>query len=203
MLCNRVQREGVKVSSDLISGLFCYVQLVHDIWYSINRFSDLSVSYISKHGRSYYFQEVKLFYHMVELEWDSPRTRQWAVEASTPLLPHGQHQPSAIWQLGSVCIHFSTEVLQIPSHSSMIERGEVEPHLGFRGGDPPAQLEERCQAFPPTGLITFPKVVISDPHAQIGESDLQQRHDLIFAVIQFLHFAFACSKLFLLAKDES
>jgi hypothetical protein len=57
-------------------------------------------------------------------------------------------------------------------------------------------LEERYQALPPTGLITFPKVVISDPHAQIGESDLQQRHDLIFGVIQFLHFTFACSKLF-------
>ena len=85
----------------------------------------------------------------------------------------------------------------------MIERGEVEPHFGFRGGDKPAQLEERYQAFPPTGLITFPKVVISDPHAQIGESDLRQRHDLIFGVIQFLHFAFACSKLFALSKDES
>jgi hypothetical protein len=78
----------------------------------------------------------------------------------------------------------------------MIERGEVEPHFGLRGGDPPAQLEERYQAFPPTGLITFPKVVISDPHAQIGESDLKPRHELIFGVIQFLHFAFACSKLF-------
>jgi hypothetical protein len=78
----------------------------------------------------------------------------------------------------------------------MIERGEVEPHLSFRRGDPPAQLEERYQAFPPTGLITFPKGVISDPHAQICESDLQQRHELIFGVIQFLHFAFACSKLF-------
>ena len=100
-----------------------------------------------RHGRP--AQEVKLFYHMVELEWDSPRTRQWAVEASTPLLPHGQHQPSAIWQLGSVCIHFSTEVLQIPSHAPMIERGEVEPHLGLRGGDPPAQLEERYQASHP------------------------------------------------------
>src|SRR5207247_5313821 len=99
--------------------------------------------------------------------------RQCAVEMSTPLLLYGQHQPSAIGQLGSVGIHFSTEVLQIPSHSSMIERGEVKPHLGFRGGDPPAQLEERYQAFPSTGLITFPKVVISDPHAQIGESDLQ------------------------------
>ena len=58
----------------------------------------------------------------------------------------------------------------------MIERGEVEPHLGLRCGD---------------------------PHAQIGESDLKPRHDLIFGVIQFLHFAFACSKLFLPAKDES
>jgi hypothetical protein len=85
----------------------------------------------------------------------------------------------------------------------MIERGEVEPHFGLRRGDPPAQLEERYQAFPPTGLITFPKVVISDPHAQIGESDLKPRHELIFGVIQFLHFAFACSKLFLLAKNES
>src|SRR6266567_5494288 len=148
-------------------------------------------------------QGVKLFCRLASLEWESPRVRQWPVQASTPLLPHGEHQAPPIWKVGSVCIHFSTEVLQIPAHSSMIERGDVEPHLSFRRGDPPAQLEERYQAFPPTGLITFPKVVISDPHAQIGESDLQQRHDLIFGVIQFLHFAFACSKLFLLAQDES
>ena len=86
---------------------------------------------------------------MAQLEWDSARGRQGAIETSTALLPHSQHQSSAIGKLDSVCIHFSTEVLQIPSHAPMIERGEVEPHLGLRGGDPPAQLEERYQASHP------------------------------------------------------
>lgn len=45
----------------------------------------------------------------------------------------------------------------------MVERGELEPHLGFGRGDPPAQLEKRHQAFPPTGLIAFSKVVIPGP----------------------------------------
>ncbi len=105
--------------------------------------------------------------------------------------------------MGSSCVHFLTEVLQVPSHASMIERGEVEPYLSLRRGDPPAQLEKRHQAFPPTRLIAFAKVIIPDPHAQIGEPDLQQRHDLIFCVIQFPHFAFAFSKLLLLAQDVS
>ncbi len=33
-LCNDVQREGVKLSPELASGLFCYVPL-HKIWYGI------------------------------------------------------------------------------------------------------------------------------------------------------------------------
>ncbi len=105
--------------------------------------------------------------------------------------------------MGSTCIHFLTEVLQVPSQSSVIERREVEPYLGLCRGNPPAQVEERHKAFPPTRLIAFPKVVIPEPHAQIREPDLQQSHDLIFGVIQFLHFAFACLEVFLLAKDLS
>jgi len=85
----------------------------------------------------------------------------------------------------------------------MIEWGEVQLHLGLRCCDPPAQLEKRYQAFTPTGLIAFPKVVIPDPHPQIRESDLQEGHELIFGVIQFLHFAFVCPEFFLLAKDLS
>ena len=34
ILCNDVQREGVKASPDLVSGLFCYAPL-HNIWYGI------------------------------------------------------------------------------------------------------------------------------------------------------------------------
>ncbi len=34
MLCNDVQLEGVKLSSDLAPGLFCYIPL-HKIWYGI------------------------------------------------------------------------------------------------------------------------------------------------------------------------
>jgi len=34
MLCNDVQREGVKASPDLVSRLFQYVPL-HNIWYGI------------------------------------------------------------------------------------------------------------------------------------------------------------------------
>jgi len=34
MLCNDVQREGVKFSPDLTSGLLCYVPL-YKIWYGI------------------------------------------------------------------------------------------------------------------------------------------------------------------------
>ncbi len=78
----------------------------------------------------------------------------------------------------------------------MVEWAEIEFHLVLRCGNPAAQLEERQQAFPPTRLIACSKVVIPDPHPQIGESDLQQRHDLIFGVIQFLHFAFACPEFF-------
>jgi hypothetical protein len=65
----------------------------------------------------------------------------------------------------------------------MVERREVEPYLGFGRSDPPAQLEKRHQAFPPTRLLAFAKVVIPDPHAQIGEPDLEQGHDLVFGVI--------------------
>src|SRR6266536_6595845 len=51
------------------------------------------------------------------------------------------------------------------------------------------------------GLIACSKVMIPDPHPQIGESDLQQGHDLVFGIIYFPHFAFVCSKVFLLAQD--
>ncbi len=78
----------------------------------------------------------------------------------------------------------------------MVEWTEVESHLVLRWGNPAAQLEERHQAFPPTRLVAFSKVVIPDPHPQVSESDLQQRHNLIFGVIQFLHFAFACPEFF-------
>jgi hypothetical protein len=100
-------------------------------------------------------------------------------------------------------IHFSTQILQVPSHGPVVERGEVEPHFGLRRGDPPTQLEERHHAFPATRLIAFPKVVITEPHAQIREANLQQSHDLIFGVIQFLHFAFAYLEVLLLAQDMS
>ena len=116
---------------------------------------------------------MKLFSQLAQLKWDSARVRQRPVEASTALLPHGQYQASAIGKLGSVGMHFSTEDLQVAFHAPMIEWGEVEPHLGFRRGDPPAQLEEWHKTFPPTGLIAFPKVVITDPHPQIREPDLQ------------------------------
>ena len=36
LLCNQVQREGVKPRPDLAFGLFCYVPL-HNIWYGIRR----------------------------------------------------------------------------------------------------------------------------------------------------------------------
>jgi hypothetical protein len=65
----------------------------------------------------------------------------------------------------------------------MIERGEVEPYFGCGCGDPATQLEKRHQAFPPTRLLAFSKVMITDPHPQIGESDLQQGHDLVFGII--------------------
>ena len=78
----------------------------------------------------------------------------------------------------------------------MVEWAEIEAHLVVRCGNPAAQLEERQQAFPPTRLVACSKVVIPDPHPQVGESDLQQRHDLILGVIQFLHFAFACPEFF-------
>ena len=143
------------------------------------------------------------FFQLAQVKWESPCARQWSIEASTPLLSHCQHQPSPIWKVDSTRIHFLTEVLQVPSQSSVIEQGEVEPYLGLCRGDPAAQVEERHKAFPPTRLIAFPKVVIPEPHAQMRESNLQQSHDLIFGVIQFLHFAFACPEVFLLAQDVS
>ena len=36
LLCNDVQREGIKPSPDLASGLFFYAQL-HNIWYGITK----------------------------------------------------------------------------------------------------------------------------------------------------------------------
>jgi len=78
----------------------------------------------------------------------------------------------------------------------MVEWREVEPHFGLGRSDPPAQLEEWHQAFPPTRLIALPKIVIADPHAQISQSYFQQRHDLVFGVIEFPHFAFARLEVF-------
>src|SRR5258708_34285997 len=128
------------------------------------------------------------FFKLTQVKWESPCARQWSIEASTPLLSHCQHQPAPIWAVGSPCIHFLTEGMQVPSQSSVIERREVEPYLGLCRGNPPAQVEERHKAFPPTRLIAFPKVVIPEPHAQIREPDLHQSHDRDFALIQFLHF---------------
>ncbi len=47
LLCNDVQREGVKPSPELASGLFCYVPL-HKIGYSIHfiQIKKLSIRYI-------------------------------------------------------------------------------------------------------------------------------------------------------------
>ncbi len=117
--------------------------------------------------------------------------RQRPVQASTPPLPYCEHQPPPIWKVNQTCIHFSTQTLQIPFHSPMVEWREVEPHLSLRRGDPPAQPEKRHQAFPSTAVIAFSKVVIPDPPPQIRESELQQSHNLVFGVIQFPHFAFA------------
>ena len=105
--------------------------------------------------------------------------------------------------MNSTGSHCSTEILQVPSHCSVVEWAEVESHLVLRCGNPAAQLEERHQAFPPTRLIACSKVVIPGPHPQIGQSDLQQGHDLVFGVIQFPHFAFARLEVCLLAQDLS
>jgi hypothetical protein len=114
------------------------------------------------------------FSQLAQVEWDSPRVRrQWPVEASTSPLPHGQYQAPAIEKVNFTGIHFSTEILQVASHCSMVERRKVQPHLGLRRRDPPAQLEERHQTFPSTRLIALPKVVIPDPHAQIRKPNLQ------------------------------
>lgn len=83
----------------------------------------------------------------------------------------------------------------------MVEWGELQSHLGWRGANPPAQLEERHQTFPPARLIARPKGAISQPHAQIGYPHLQDGHDLIFGVIQFPHRACTGAQVFLLSQD--
>ncbi len=40
------------------------------------------------------------------------------------------------------------------------------------------------------------KEAIPYPHREIGESKLTDRHDVIFAVIQFMHYAFVSGQLF-------
>ena len=88
-------------------------------------------------------QGVKLLCQLAQLEWDSPRVRQRTVETSPPPLSHGQYQAPPIWKEDSTGIHVLTELLQVPSHCPMVERGEVEPHFGLGRSDPPAQLEKR------------------------------------------------------------
>ncbi len=52
LLCSNVQREGIKLSPDLASGLFYYVPL-HKIWHGIHfitllwrKYCDLSLQYL-------------------------------------------------------------------------------------------------------------------------------------------------------------
>ena len=136
------------------------------------------------------------FCALAHLGWDSSGVCRESVEASPLSLPHLQDQAPPIGKAYLACIHVSTQVLQVPSHSPMVERGEVQCHLGWRGSDPPAQLEERQQAFPPARLIALPKIVITQPHPQIRYSDLQHGHDLVFGIIQFPHLAFTCLEIY-------
>src|SRR5260221_12844293 len=78
---------------------------------------------------------------------------------------------------------------------------EFELHLACCRGDPPTQLEEGEQALPPAVLIALAKILIPHPHPDIGQSHLEERHDLVLGVIEFIHLPRLRFEIFLLPKD--
>ena len=52
---------------------------------------------------------------------------------------------------------------------------------------PPWQLEEDLQAMPTRMSVRFWKIAVTRPHPQIRQSYLTDGHDLVLAVVQFVH----------------
>jgi hypothetical protein len=86
--------------------------------------------------------------------------------------------------------------LQIPVKGTVIERLEFDLDAISSPVYPPWQLKEGLQAVP-TGMSELGrKVAITHPHAHIRQSEFADGHDLVLAVVQFVHLTFLVCQVF-------
>jgi hypothetical protein len=83
--------------------------------------------------------------------------------------------------------HSFAEARQVFVELSIIEGAKCDAHCILVNGHQTWQLEERQESPPRSMGIVLRKIVVTRPHDEIGQSELTDGHDVIFAVIEFIH----------------
>src|SRR5712692_1078357 len=116
---------------------------------------------------------------------------------------HAQHKTATIWECWLELVHPGTDLSQIAVELSIIEGPQFHPHDVCFSHHPSGQSKEREQPLPRRVSIGGGEVVVTAPHHQIGQRDFAHRHDLILAVIQFVHRSLCSLQIFQQTEDVS
>src|SRR5258708_876930 len=62
--------------------------------------------------------------------------------------------------------------------------------------DSSSELEKGSQSLPGGMRVVWRKIVVARPHHQIGKRELADGHDLVFPVIQLIHYPLVLLQVF-------
>jgi hypothetical protein len=96
----------------------------------------------------------------------------------------------AIWQMKRGLVDPFTERDEIVVEVAVVEKTQLDLHHSRSSCHPPWKTKEGCKTFPCGVRIGKRKIVVAGPHDHIHQRDLTDRHDLIFAIIYFIHLSF-------------
>src|SRR5712691_1684103 len=108
---------------------------------------------------------------------------------------------SAIRQVWCRFAHSLAEDRQVFVELSIIEGAKCDVHTFLVTCHQTWQLEERAESSPRRMGIGVWKIVVTRPHDEIGQRKLTHRHDVIFAVIEFIHGPLSCYQVLQCAQE--
>ncbi len=108
----------------------------------------------------------------------------------------GKTENASIRQMRGSLVKTGTEDGQVTIESSIIKGVDANMDGGAIAGNGAWQLEKGNQSSPGGVSIGSRKILITDPHREIGHRHFTNRHHLIFSMVQFVHASFLERKRF-------
>ena len=84
-------------------------------------------------------------------------------------------------------VHDVTQPVEIPIESQIVERSQCDRAVQVGINNPSGQFEKGLQCFPGGMGVRSGEQRIACPEDEIGQSDIEKRHKLIFAIIKQEH----------------